>query len=133
MNQLIIYIAIFIAAYVIDISTAMLHKKYKPNNFQRIEGNERFKKCINAKGFWKGMFAYIILSSSESIVLFASVWITAWFIFSATFYQSIMFSFLFMGVAHALCTITNLLALMKKERVIPSDGITTISNTPQLK
>ena len=117
MNNLILYIAIFIAAYIIDISTAMLHKKLKPNNFQRIEGNERFKKCINKLGFWKGMLSYIIISASESIVLFVSVWITAWFVFGATFLESLPFSFLFMGVAHALCTITNLLALMKKERV----------------
>ena len=117
MNQLILYILIFIAAYVIDISTAMLHKKFKPNNFQRIEGNERFKKCINAKGFWKGMFAYILISSSESIILFASVWITAWFIFGATFMESLPFSFLFMACAHGLCMITNLLALLKKEQI----------------
>jgi len=118
MNQLIIYIAIFIAAYIIDISTALLHKKLKPNNFNRVEGNERFKKCINQKGLIKGIGAYIILSSTESIVLFISVYLISWIIFSATFYQSMMFSFLFMGVAHALCTITNLLALMKKEVVV---------------
>jgi len=118
MNNLIIYIAIFIAAYILDILTALLHKKLKPNNFNRIEGNERFKNCLSQKGLIKGMGAYMILSSTESIVLFASVWITSWFIFSATFYQSLMFSFLFMGVAHALCTITNLLALMKKEVVV---------------
>jgi len=115
MIQLIIYIAIFLGAYTIDLGTALIHKKFKPNNFQRIEGNERFKKCINQKGLWKGILAYIILSTSESIILFVSVWITAWFIFSASFYQSMMFSFLFMACAHALCMITNLLALMKKD------------------
>ncbi len=118
MNQLIIYIAIFIAAYVIDISTALLHRKLKPNNFQRIEGNERFKKCINARGVWKGICVYIFLSSTESIVLFASVWITSKLIFSATIYQSFMFAFLFMAVAHGLCTITNLIALLKKEKQV---------------
>ena len=118
MNNLIIYIAIFVAAYVIDILTALLHKKLKPNNFNRIEGNERFKNCISQKGLVKGMGAYIILSSTESIVLFISVYLTSWIIFSASIYQSICFSFLFMAVAHGLCTITNLLALMKKERVV---------------
>ena len=118
MNQLIIYILIFLAAYVVDISTALIHRKFKPNNFQKYEGNERFKKCINQKGFWKGMFAYIFISSSESIVLFLSVWITAWFIFGATFLESLPFSFLFMACAHALCSITNLLALIKKEVII---------------
>lgn len=118
MNNLIIYIAIFIAAYVVDILTALLHRKFKPNNFNRVEGNERFKNCINQKGLVKGMGAYIILSSTESIVLFISVYLTSWIIFGATFYQSMMFSFLFMAVAHALCTITNLFALMKKERVV---------------
>ena len=115
MNQLIIYIAIFVAAYIIDILTALLHRKFKPNNFQRIETNERFKNCINQKGLVKGMVAYMMLSSPDAIVLFISVYLTSWIIFSATFYQSMMFSFLFMAVAHALCTITNLLALMKKE------------------
>ena len=118
MNQLILYIAIFIAAYTIDLSTALLHKKLKPNNFQRYEGNERFKKCINAKGVWKGIFAYIILSLTESIVLFASVWITAMIIFNASFLESLPFSFLFMAVAHGLCTLTNLIALMEKEKTI---------------
>ena len=127
MNQLIIYIAIFITAYVIDLSTALLHRKLKPNNFNRIEGNERFKNCINQKGLVKGIGAYIILSSTESIVLFISVWLTSWIIFSATFYQSIMFSFLFMAIAHGLCAITNLLALMKKENV------TNLNNKEEIK
>ena len=127
MNQLIIYIAIFIAAYVIDILTALLHRKLKPNNFNRIEGNERFKNCINQKGLVKGIGAYIILSSTESIVLFISVWLTSWIIFSATFYQSIMFSFLFMAIAHGLCAITNLLALIKKENV------TNLNNKEEIK
>ena len=117
MNNLIIYIAIFIAAYVIDILTALLHRKLKPNNFNRIEGNERFKKCLGQKGLIGGIFTYIILSSTESIVLFISVYLTSWIIFSASFYQSICFSFLFMAIAHGLCMITNLLALMKKEVV----------------
>ena len=127
MNQLIIYIAIFIAAYIIDILTALIHRKLKPNNFNRIEGNERFKNCINQKGLVKGIGAYIILSSTESIVLFISVWLTSWIIFSATFYQSIMFSFLFMAIAHGLCTITNLLALIKKENV------TNLNNKEEIK
>ena len=127
MNQLIIYIAIFITAYVIDLSTALLHRKLKPNNFNRIEGNERFKNCINQKGLVKGIGAYIILSSTESIVLFISVWLTSWIIFSATFYQSIMFSFLFMAIAHGLCAITNLLALIKKENV------TNLNNKEEIK
>jgi len=127
MNELIIYIAIFITAYVIDLSTALLHRKLKPNNFNRIEGNERFKNCINQKGLVKGIGAYIILSSTESIVLFISVWLTSWIIFSATFYQSIMFSFLFMAIAHGLCAITNLLALIKKENV------TNLNNKEEIK
>ena len=127
MNELIIYIAIFITAYVIDLSTALLHRKLKPNNFNRIEGNERFKNCIKQKGLVKGIGAYIILSSTESIVLFISVWLTSWIIFSATFYQSIMFSFLFMAIAHGLCTITNLLALIKKENV------TNLNNKEEIK
>jgi len=117
MNQLTIYITIFVAAYILDILTALLHKKLKPNNFNRIEGNERFKNCINQKGLVKGMVAYIILSSTESIVLFISVYFTSKIIFSASFYQSLMFSFLFMAFAHGLCMITNLLALLKKERI----------------
>jgi len=123
MIELLIYIGIFIAAYTADISTALLHRKLKPNNFQRIEGNERWKKCINQKGVWKGTGAYMILSSTESIVLFASVWITSKVIFGATFYQSLMFSFLFMAVAHVLCMLTNLYALTKKEKNIPNQGV----------
>jgi len=118
MNQLLIYIGIFLAAYTIDLSTGLLHRKLKPNNFQIYEGNERFKKCINQRGLWKGIWASIILSSTESIVLFASVWISAKIIFGVGFLESLPFSFLFMAVAHALCTITNLLALLKKEKQI---------------
>jgi len=117
MIQLLLIMGIFVLAYITDLSTALLHRKLKPNNFQRIEGNERFKKCINTKGIFKGIIAYIIISSTESIVLFISVWITAWFIFNASFYQSLMFSFLFMACAHGLCVITNLLALLKKEKI----------------
>ena len=116
MNSLLIYIAIFLGAYGIDMSTAFLHRKLKPNNFKRIESNQLFSACIEQKGIIKGIGTYIILSSTTSIILFLSVYITSRIIFSSTIYQSIMFSFLLLAVAHVFGTITNLLALLKKEQ-----------------
>ena len=51
---MILYIILFILAYSIDLSTAVLHMYLKPNNFQRYESNERFKKTINTFGLKKG-------------------------------------------------------------------------------
>ena len=116
MNQIILYITIFIAAYVIDLLTALLHRKLKPNNFKISEANIRFRKSVEQYGVWKGIGVYMILSSTESIILFASVWIAAWLIFQANFYYAMTFAFALLSIAHVFGIATNLLALLKEER-----------------
>jgi len=47
MNELLLYIAVFIVFYIIDLATALLHRKMRPNNFKTIEANEKFRKCLD--------------------------------------------------------------------------------------
>lgn len=117
MNELILYIVIFITVYIIDLMTALLHRKMRPNNFKRVEANTRFRKCIEQRGVLKGVCVYLFLSTTESIILFLSVGFAARIIFDATIIRGLTFTFLFLAIVHVLGTITNLLALFKKDKV----------------
>lgn len=125
MKELLLYVAIFISIYIIDLLTALWHRKMRPNNFKLVEANTRFRKCLEQKGIIKGVGAYIILSSTESIILFLSVGIAARVIFDATISRGLMFTFLFLAMVHTLGTLSNLLALFKKDRV-PKNNLNQI-------
>ncbi len=118
---LLLYIIIFSLVYIIDLCTALLHRKLKPNNFARIEANQRFKNCLEQRGIVKGILAYIILSTTESIILFISVGVAARVIFDATISRGLMFTFLLLTIVHTLRTLTNLIALFKKDKKPPQN------------
>ena len=113
---LLLYIIIFSLVYIIDLCTALLHRKLRPNNFARTEANQRFKKCIDQRGIVKGIGAYLILSSTESIILFVSVGIASRIVFGSTVATGLMFAFLFLSIVHGLGILTNVIALFKKDR-----------------
>jgi len=113
---MIIYILLFITAYTIDILTALLHKKIKPNNFKAFEANERFKKTINRFGLKKGIPIYILNSTTEWIILFFSVGVATKILFKTTISQGIELTFLIMVIFHIGGILTNLISLCKKER-----------------
>jgi len=114
MNELLLYVTIFIVFYIIDLATALLHRKMRPNNFKKVEANVKFRKCLEQKGFLKGVGAYIILSSTETIILFLAVGFAANIIFDSTIVMGLMFTFLLLAIVHVLGTLTNLLALFKE-------------------
>lgn len=127
MNEPLIYFAIFVAVYIIDLLTALLHRKMRPNNFKRTESNLLFVRCLEQKGIIKGVFAYMILSTTKAILLFISIGIAAKIIFNATISGSLMFAFLLLTIFHILGISTNIIALFKKDRkpraVIPPQHI----------
>lgn len=120
--ELLIYIIAFIAAYVIDMATALLHRKIRPYNFKRTEANERFRKCIEGRGVLKGIGAYMILSTTETIILFLAVGIAANIVFDSTIVMGLMFTLLLLAIIHILGTLTNLIALCKKD-IVPKPMI----------
>jgi len=127
MNELLLYIVIFIVFYIIDLATALLHRKMRPNNFKMTEANGRFRKCLEQKGVLKGIGAYIILSSTETIILFLAVGFAANIVFDSTIVMGLMFTFLLLAIVHCLGTFTNLIALFKKE-VKPKQPIINTNN-----
>jgi len=132
MNELLIYIIVFVCVYIIDLATALLHRKMRPNNFKRTEANERFRKCLEQKGVLKGIGAYIILSATETIILFIAVLIAANVIFSSTIIRGLMFTFLLLAMVHILGTFTNLIALLRKD-VLPKQPIINVNNFRGIK
>lgn len=127
MNELLIYIIIFVIMYLIDLATALLHRYMRPNNFKRVEANERFRRCLEQKGVLKGIGAYIVLSLTETIMLFISVLIAANIIFDSTIVRRLMFTFLLLAIFHAIGAFTNLIALFKKD-VIPKQPMINVNN-----
>ena len=116
MDELLLYITLFIAVYFIDLATALLHRKMRPYNFKLTEANQRFRKCLEQRGILGGIYTYIILSSTEAIILFISVGVAARIIFDSTIKTGLMFTFLLLIIIHILGTITNLIALCKKDK-----------------
>jgi len=127
MNELMFYVVVFICVYIIDMLTALLHRRVRPNNFKRTEANGRFRKCLEQKGVLKGIGAYIILSSTETIILFLAVGFAANIIFDSTIVMGLMFTFLLLAIVHVLGTLTNLIALLKKD-VKPKSPMININN-----
>ncbi len=125
MKELLLYIAIFVAVYIIDLLTALLHRKMRPNNFKRVEANVLFSRCLEQKGILKGVGAYLILSSTGAIIFFLAAGIAAKVIFGATIPQILMFAFLFKAMAHVLGIASNLVALRKKD-VVPRNNLNQI-------
>ena len=66
----------------------------------------------------------MILSSTESVILFAAVLGASKIVFDSTISRGFMFAFLFLTIVHVLGTLTNLIALFKKDKK-------PISNIPQ--
>lgn len=130
MNELLVYIIIFLVVYIIDLATALLHRYMKPNNFKKIEANERFRRCLEQKGVLKGVGVYIILSSTETIILFIAIGIAANIIFDSTIILGLMFTFLLLAMIHILGTFTNLIALLKSD-VIPKQPMINVNNMSQ--
>jgi hypothetical protein len=131
MNELLIYIAVFIVAYIIDLATALIHRKVRPNNFKKTEGNERFRKCLEQKGIMKGIGVYMILSLTETIILFIAVLIAANIIFDSTIVTGLMFVFLLLTLVHILGALTNLIALCKKD-ILPKTPMINVNNISNL-
>ena len=127
MNELLFYIVVFICVYIIDMLTALLHRRMRPNNFKRTEANGRFRSCLEQKGVMKGIGAYIVLSMTETIILFIAVGFAANIIFDSTIIMGLMFCFLLLAIVHILGTITNLIALLKKD-VLPKQPMININN-----
>lgn len=127
MNELLLYITIFIVFYIIDLATALLHRKMRPNNFKRVEANERFGKCLEQKGVLKGIGVYIILSSTQTIILFLAVGLAANIVFDSTIVMGLMFTFLLLAIVHVLGTFTNLIALFKED-VKPKQPMINVNN-----
>ena len=127
MNELLFYIIVFICVYIIDMMTALLHRYMRPNNFKRTEANERFRKCIESRGVVKGIGVYIVLSMTETIILFIAVGFAANIIFDSTIVMGLMFCFLLLAIVHILGTFTNLIALLKQD-VLPKQPMMNINN-----
>ena len=127
MYELLLYVVIFIVFYIIDLATALLHRKMRPNNFKRVEVNVKFRKCLEQKGVLKGIGAYIILSSTETIILFLAVGFAANIIFDSTIVMGLMFTFLLLAIVHVLGTLTNLLALLRGD-VKPKQPMINVNN-----
>jgi len=132
MYELLLYITIFIVFYIIDLATALLHRKMRPNNFKKVEANGRFRKCLEQKGVLKGIGAYIILSSTETIILFLAVGFAANIIFDSTIVMGLMFTFLLLAIVHVLGTFTNLLVLFKED-VKPKQPMMNVNNIKYIK
>ncbi len=117
MNELLLYVLLFVSVYIIDLATALLHRKIRPHNFKRVEANNRFRKCLEQRGIIKGIGVYLILSITESIILLISVLFATSIIFSSSLSTGLAFLFLWLSIVHVLGTLTNLIALFKKDRV----------------
>jgi len=70
---------------------------------------------------------WMILSSTETIILFIAVGFAANIIFDSTIVMGLMFTFLLLAIVHVLGTFTNLIALLKKD-VKPKQPMIKVNN-----
>ena len=113
-------IAFYLLAYHIDMFSAIVFFKIKPNLFSRAETNTQLKALLNNNSVTKTYFKYTFIIALQYLILvYIGVLLTMkittgdW-----TLISSINFTVVFMTIIHVLGFITNLGSMIKKEIVI---------------
>ncbi len=106
--------------YLIDMSSAVIFWKVKPNLFNATETNHHFKNLLNRFSIPKAMVMYtLIVSLQFLIIVFVAVLLTSKIILGDwDLLLALKFTLVFMTFTHFLGMLTNLASLMKKEKIV---------------
>lgn len=110
-------ILIFLFLYHIDMFSAILVWKFKPNLFKVSEANEQFKRLLNKYSIPKAILNYTLVVSIQFVIIIVlAIFFTLKIITNQwEFLHALRFSLIFMCFLHLIGTLTNLLTLLKDE------------------
>lgn len=118
-------IIIYIVAYFIDMFSAILFWKKKPNLFEKAETNQQLKNLLKKFKIPKAILMYTLCVALEYFIIvclaiFLSLRVIngEWDILFA-----LRFTLVFMIFVHLLGTLTNIISMMKKEVISPIMGV----------
>ena len=110
-------ILIYIGMYFIDMSSAVVLWKMKPNLFDAAEANQQFKNLLKKYPVPKAILLYTLFVGLQYLVIvFFAIFLTSRIVLGNwDFFFALRFTLIFMIFVHFFGLLTNLTSMMKEE------------------